>query len=131
MRVWKMIGALALATAMASPALAAEATVEGLWQPEDGLSDYQVSYCGADGTRFCLKVVALRGKADKEKNRPYVGTNIVDGAKASGVNRWKGKLNLFGQTADATFTLKSANVLVMDGCAYFVVCDTIVLSRAK
>lgn len=131
MRVLKMIGALAMATAMASPALAAEATVEGLWQPEDRLSDYQVSFCGADGTRFCLKLVALRGGADKEKNRPYVGKNLVEQAKASGTNRWKGKLNLFGQTADATFTLKSVNLLVMDGCAYFVMCDTIELLRAK
>src|SRR6478609_6854676 len=90
--------ALLVSAAMAVPALAADASVEGVWQPDKN-SDYQVHMCGKDSKQFCLKVLAIRGKMDKPENRPYVGTDIIEAAKPSGKNRWKGKLNLFGQSA--------------------------------
>ena len=52
-------------------------------------------------------------------------------SKPKGDKSWQGQLNLFGQTADATFTLKGPDVLEMSGCAYLVVCKTIKLNRIK
>lgn len=131
MQVFKVMGALALVAGLSAPALAVDASVVGVWQPDNKESDYQATLCGDDQQRLCLQLVALRAGADKPKNRPYLGKNIVDGAKPKGDKSWQGQLNLFGQTADATFTLKGPDVLEMSGCAYLVVCKTIKLNRIK
>lgn len=131
MQVFKILGALALVAGLSAPALAVDTSVVGVWQPDNKESDYQATLCGDDQQHLCLQLVALRAGADKPKNRPYLGKNIVEGAKPKGDSSWKGQLNLFGQTADATFTLKGPNVLEMSGCAYLVVCKTITLNRIK
>ena len=131
MQVLKVMGALALVAGLSAPAWAVDTSVVGVWQPDNKESDYQATLCGDDQQRLCLQLVALRAGADKPKNRPYLGKNIVEGAKPKGENSWKGELNLFGQTADATFTLKGPDVLEMSGCAYVVVCKTITLNRIK
>lgn len=120
-----------LAVSMTVPTLAQDLSVEGVWQPKDKDSDYQVHMCGQDGKRLCLKVLAIRAHMDKPENRPYVGTDIIDQAKPSGQNRWKGKLNLFGQSADTTITLVGANQIDLSGCLYFVVCRSIKLTRVQ
>ncbi len=85
--------------------------------------------CGDKGDRFCLTVVELRGKMRKPENLEYLGKTIVDQAKPAGKNVWKGKLDLFGVSGDATITLKNANTLHLKACAYVVVCKEITLTR--
>ena len=131
MQFFKVMGALALVAGLSAPAWAVDTSVVGTWQPDNKESDYQATLCGDDQQRLCLQLVALRAGADKPKNRPYLGKNIVEGAKPKGDKSWQGQLNLFGQTADATFTLKGPDVLEMSGCAYLVVCKTIKLNRIK
>lgn len=116
------------ALSMVAPALAQDNTVAGVWQP-DANSDYQASLCGSSGDRFCLTVAELRGKMRKPENLDYLGKKIVDEAKPAGKNVWKGKLNLFGVSGDATITLKNANTLHLKACAYVVVCKEITLKR--
>lgn len=121
---------MALFAGLAGPVVAAEATVEGTWLVGKD-SAYQGSFCGKDNKAFCLTVKRLSGGMDTPKNRPYLGVNIIDKAKASGKNRWRGNLNLFGQTADTTVSLKNANTLLLHGCVYFVVCKELELERGN
>jgi len=121
---------LAMAVAMAAPAMAQGVDVTGLWRPDKN-SDYDVTMCGKDDAQLCIKVVALRDKMDTAKNRPYLDTFLIDKAKPAGQGRWKGKLTLFGQTGDATLTLKGANTMDVKACAYIVVCREITLTRVQ
>ena len=129
-RFTRAVLALAMGAAMAAPSLAQDIDVTGMWQPDKN-SDYEMSLCGKDNTALCIKLVGLRGKMDSDKNRPYLNTLLVDGAKAIGKGRWKGKLSLFGQTGDATMTLLSANSMNVKACAYIVVCKEYAFSLAQ
>ncbi|MBK8086229.1 MAG: DUF2147 domain-containing protein [Devosia sp.] len=121
--------ALALGLAMTAPTLAEPGSVVGNWVVGKD-SAYAGSFCGADGKAFCLTVTRLSGGMDTPKNRLYLGANIIDKAKPSGNQRWKGKLNLFGQTADTTISLKNENTLLLHGCVYVVICKDMELARA-
>lgn len=106
-------------------------TVIGTWQPPDKLSDYEIRVCNTDSGAICLKVKALRGDAVKPKYTAYLGKDIVENAKPAGKGKWKGKLHLFGQEADGTLTIKDVNTLKLEGCAFVVICDDIMLTRVK
>jgi uncharacterized protein (DUF2147 family) len=125
----KALTALTLGAALAGPAMAQDLTIAGIWQMKDGYSDYLVEMCGPDSTNLCVKPVALRGKADNERNRAHLNSYIVKDAKQIGANRWKGKLELWGQTADGTLVLRDANYLTISGCFYLVVCNEFELNR--
>ena len=127
-RLVKFSVAALTALSMTAPALAQDATVAGIWMPDEN-SDYQASLCGPNGDRFCLTVKELRGRMRKPENLEYLGKAIVNQAKPSGKDRWKGKLNLFGVSGDATITLQNANTLHLKACAYVVVCKEITLAR--
>jgi uncharacterized protein (DUF2147 family) len=106
-------------------------TVVGTWQPPDKLSDYEIRVCNTKSGAICLKVKALRGDAVKPKYTAYLGKDIVENAKPAGKGKWKGKLHLFGQEADGTLTIKDANTLNLEGCAFVVICDDVVLKRVS
>jgi uncharacterized protein (DUF2147 family) len=127
-RLVKFSMAALVALGMVAPALAQDRSVEGLWQPDKN-SDYRASLCGKDNDRFCLTVMALRGKMRKPENLEYLGKNIVNEAKPAGKNTWKGKINLLGISGDATITLLSSDQLHLKACAYVVVCKEITLKR--
>ena len=127
---WNMGIALALGAALIGPAAAEGATVAGVWEVGAD-SAYEGSFCGKDGKAFCLTVTRLSGGMDTAKNRPYLGRNIIDKAKPSGKGHWRGQLNLFGQSADATVSLKNDSTLLLHGCVYFVVCKDLELKRAE
>lgn len=124
----RVLLAFGLAVTMVAPAIAADPT--GLWRP-DKTSDYDVTLCGNDNTQLCIKVVKLAGAMDTPQNRPYLNQVIVNKAKPSGANRWKGKMNLFGQSGDATVTLRGENDLLIKVCAYIVVCREYPMTRAQ
>jgi uncharacterized protein (DUF2147 family) len=123
--------ALAMSAAMVVPSLAETVDVTGLWRPDKN-SDYEMSMCGEDNSRLCIKVVALRGKMDSKKNRPYLNTYLIDKAKPTNRDgQWTGKLSVFGQTGDATLTLKNANTMHVKACTWLVICYEIELSRVR
>lgn len=119
---------LAMAAAMSAPSLAQSDDVNGMWHP-DKSSDWVASLCGEDNSRLCITVVGLRNHMDTEKNRPYLNKMILDHAKPAGKNSWKGKLHLFGQTGDATVTLRSVNDLNVKVCIYVVLCKEYPMTR--
>lgn len=125
------VTALVLGVALAAPANAQDVSVIGKWQTKDRDASYQTEMCGADNTRLCIRLVELHGKGDKARNRAYLGKLLVDKARPVSQVRWRGKIDLMGQTADATFTLRSANTLEVSGCAYVVVCDSFNLTRVE
>ena len=116
------------ALSLAAPVLAQNTTVVGVWQPDQN-SDYTVSMCGKKGDRLCFTVTELRGGMRKPENLKYLGKNLLNEAKQSGRNTWKGKIDFFGVTGDATVTLKNADTLHLKACAYVVICREITLAR--
>lgn len=116
------------ALSLAAPIAAQDSTVVGVWQPDKD-SDYTVSMCGDKGDRLCFTVTELRGGMRKPENLKYLGKNLLNEAKPSGKNSWKGKIDFFGISGDATVTLKSTNTLHLKACAYIVVCREITLAR--
>lgn len=127
-RFGKFSMAALVALTLATPALAQDNPVVGVWQP-DGDSDYTASMCGPKQDRFCLTVSELRGGMRKPENLKYLGKNLVNEAKQASKNSWKGKIDFFGVSGDATVTLKNANTLHLKACAYVVVCKEITLKR--
>lgn len=116
------------ALSMGAPVLAQDSGVAGVWQPDKN-SDYTVSLCGSKGDRLCLVVSELRGSMRKPENLKYLGKTLINEAKPSGKNVWKGKIDFFGVSGDTTVTLKSADTLHLKACAYVVVCKEITLKR--
>lgn len=127
-RIAKFSTAALVALAMVAPAMAQDSAVVGVWQPDKD-SDYTASMCGPNNDRFCLTVTELRGGMRKPENLKYLGKNLVNQAKASGKNRWKGKIDFFGVSGDTTITLQNADTLHLKACAYVVVCKEITLKR--
>lgn len=127
-RFGKFSTAALCALSMVAPAMAQDNAVVGVWQPDKD-SDYTASMCGPKGDRFCLTVSELRGGMRKPENLKYLGKNLINEAKQSGNNTWKGKIDFFGVSGDTTVTLKNANTLHLKACAYFVVCKEITLKR--
>lgn len=123
------VAALAVLT-MGAPVLAQDSAILGVWAPDKD-SDYTITMCGAKGDRFCMEVTALRGGMRKPDYLKYEGKYLVENAKAAGKNSFKGKIDFFGITGDATATLTDANTLQLKACAYFVVCKEITLKRKR
>ena len=113
-----------------APAGDPDAIVVGLWQPPDKLSDYEIRFCDEGSRNICLMVKDLRGAAIKPKYTAYLGKDIFSNAKPSGSGKWKGKLQLFGQEADGVLKVVDADTLQLDACAYVVICDKVMLTRA-
>lgn len=115
-----LLGLASVLPAMASPA--------GKWEIEFGDSRYDVTMCG-DGTQLCAELIWLGNGADNAENMPYLNTLLVDRATPSKPGQWKGKLHLFGQTADGTISHVSADQLNVRGCIAFVLCKNFKMYR--
>ena len=127
-RFGRFTTAALVALSMATPAMAQDNPVVGVWQPDKD-SDYTATMCGAKQDRFCLTVSELRGGMRKPENLKYLGKDLIKQARPSGKNSWKGKIDFFGITGDTTVTLKNAVTLHLKACAYVVVCREITLKR--
>ncbi|WP_423067258.1 hypothetical protein [Devosia sp. CN2-171] len=121
----KTIASVALAVAMGAAAVgpaAAAADLTGNWGPGDKSTTYHFTMCGDSGKNVCVDLIALRDHMDTPKNRPYLNTRLVERAKPSGDNVWKGKMSVFGVTGDATITMLNPELLSVNLCAYIVMC---------
>ena len=127
-RLGKFSVAALVALFLTTPAMAQDNPVVGVWQPDKD-SDYTASMCGPKGDRFCLTVTELRGGMRKPENLRYLGKNLINEARQSGKNSWKGKIDFFGVNGDTTVTLRNADTLHLKACAYVVVCREITLKR--
>jgi uncharacterized protein (DUF2147 family) len=112
-----VLGALAMLT---QPALASP---EGTWEIEMRDSRYSVELCG-DGTQLCGTLIWLGNGADNAENLPYLNTLLIDHARQTRPNQWKGDLSIYGQKAGGTITQVGENEIVLKGCVAFVICKT-------
>ncbi len=126
----KAVLALALAAAMTGGSLAEGLDPTGVWVAEKN-SDYAVSWCGKNNDELCVKLVGLRNNMRKPRNLEYLDKTIINGAKRSGANRWKGKMHVFGHSGDAVVTMRGDNDLHVKLCAYVVLCDEYNMTRVE
>lgn len=116
---------LALSALLAAPALASPV---GVWEIEMRDSRYNVELCG-DGTELCGTLIWLGNGADSPENLPYMNTLLIDHAKQTRPNQWKGDLSIYGQRAAGTITMVSADQITLRGCVALVLCKTYQMYR--
>jgi uncharacterized protein (DUF2147 family) len=120
-----VLAALAL---LAQPVLASPA---GTWEIEMRDSRYSVELCGESGTSLCATLIWLGNGADNAENLPYLNTLLIDHARQTKPNQWKGDLNLYGQRAGGTITQVSEDQITLRGCVAFIICKTYQMYRYK
>ena len=114
-------GMLALGLA-AAPALAKDFDPTGRWQSDTGESRYDVSLCG-DGRELCAKAVWLRADAATPENNKYLGTYLLNRARHTGANEWRGTVNYLGHSFGGKIILTNSRTIALEGCV-LVFCKT-------
>lgn len=130
----RILTALALAGALASPAAAAEPA--GVWTAAEGKSRVRVSKCGAN---LCGSVIWLREPNDESgkpkvdihnadaslRTRPIVGAPVLLSMAPEG-ELWRGRIYNAedGKTYSATFKLVGDSQAQVQGCVAAVFCKT-------
>lgn len=115
MTVAKTIAAAVLALCAAAPAFAQDLTPVGTWQTTTGESRYAVSYCG-DGTALCAKLTWLRKDAQTPENLALLNKYVVQGARATAENKWRGTVKYDGHTVSGSVTLVGEDQMSLSGC---------------
>jgi uncharacterized protein (DUF2147 family) len=115
MTLIKTIAVAAFALCAAAPVCAQDLTPVGTWQTTTGESRYSVSYCG-DGTALCAKLIWLRKDAQTPANLALLNKHVVQGARATAANKWRGTVKYDGQTVSGSVTLVNQNKLSLRGC---------------
>lgn len=128
--IGKTILALSLAASMSGGAFAEGLDPSGVWVAEKN-SDYEVKLCGPQQDSLCVRLVGLRNKMDKPRNREYLNKTIINQAGPDGNNRWKGKMSVYGVTGDVWVTMRSNGALHVKLCAYIVICDEYDMNRVQ
>ncbi|MHA6297446.1 DUF2147 domain-containing protein [Devosia sp. CAU 1758] len=124
-RLARMALGLALCLVAVVPA---SASPVGMWEIEMRDSRYDVRLCG-DGSQLCAELVWLGNGADNAENLPYFNTLLIDHARQTRANQWKGELHIYGQRAAGTITQVSADQITLKGCVAFIVCKTYQMYR--
>ena len=111
----KTIAAAALTLFVAAPTFAQDLTPVGTWQTTTGESRYSVSYCG-DGTELCAKLTWLRDDAKTPENLALLNNYVVQRAKPTAENKWRGTVNYEGKAVAGSVTLVSGDRMSLSGC---------------
>lgn len=127
---------IALAASMAGAQTAEDAF--GTWRhPENG-SHVTIYKCGEALCAKIAKVIDDQKTDDKNpdaklRSRPIVGLVIMNGAKKTGANQWKGDLynRADGGSYTGTLTVKSRNAIDLQGCTAVVLCKTVTWTRVS
>jgi len=93
----------------------------GIWQAEDGESRYEVTLCG-DGSQLCAKLIWIRADVTNDRNKVYIDTYVVNGAKRYSFREWRGNISLYGHTVYGNVQSFGKNRLKVKGCALIVIC---------
>ena len=92
-------------------------------------SRYRVELCGDVGTALCGTLIWLGNGADSPGNLPYLDTLMIDHARPTGPNSWKGDLRISGQSAAGTITQISDDQIKLRGCVFGIICKTYQMFR--
>nr|WP_295888474.1 DUF2147 domain-containing protein [uncultured Devosia sp.] len=115
MTLLKTIAAATLALCAAMPSFAQDLSPVGTWQTTTGESRYAVTYCG-DGTALCAKLIWLRKDAQTPENLALLNKHVVQGARATATNKWRGTVKYDGHTVSGSVTLINQDKLSLSGC---------------
>lgn len=102
----------------------------GVFQTTDRKMDFELSTCGS-GTDLCVKLLAARGSAATYQVRPYIGKLVVNKAKSTGENSWRGTFQQGDIKASGRMKLSPGKSFVISGCAYIVLCEDFTLIPAR
>lgn len=122
--------AIALGAALlmgASPVLAKDL---GIYQTSDRKMDFGLKTCGS-GDDLCVTLLAARGSAATKQTKPYIGKLVVNKAKASGPNNWRGVMRFGQYDLNGQMRLRPGKNFVISGCVYIVMCQDITLIPAR
>ena len=134
---FSFITALAVATLVATPALAGDPT--GTWIRSAGTSKIRIDNCGS---ALCGTVVWEKSPRKdiynpdaSKRDRPVTGVRVLLGMKPSGTpEQWKGEVYNAedGKTYTGYITLQDANSLKLQGCVLGgLICKSDTWSRAN
>lgn len=115
------------------PALAQTADdAVGVWEHPQNKSNIELYKCGENLCGKLVKITDTQGTDAKNpraelRSRPILGLVVLEGAKKSAANQWKGGLynRTDGQTYAGTLTVTSASTLDITGCASSSRCNTV------
>jgi len=97
------------------PTFAGDASPAGSWQTTTGETRVKVTMCG-DGTQLCATLTWLRDDARTEENLAYLNKRVVNAARQTRDNAWKGTVHFNGQSATGTIKLVGEDTITLSGC---------------
>lgn len=124
----KFLASLAVFLGVVIPAAAQDISPIGNWQSTTGDSRFTVDYC-PDGRQLCATLTWLREDVRNPARLASVGTHVVEGARQTAPNRWRGTLHYAGHTLSGTVTLVSPDFMRVSGCMLLIFCETVELER--
>jgi len=124
----RLLSGFVAALLAASPVLAAPYNPTGIWEASDGESRYDVTLCG-DGTQLCARLIWIRPDVTNDRNRVYIDTYVVEGARRHSDREWRGKINLYGHSVAGSVRHLGNDALQVRGCALLILCERQTLSR--
>lgn len=126
MRISRVI--LAAMVLMGSIMPAAAASPDGVWELETRDTRIQLNICG-DGDRLCGALVWLSDADYNERYKPLLNKPMMERVTQVSPSEWRGKMRLFGYSAQGTITQVSDDQLTLEGCVMLVVCKTYQMYR--
>lgn len=114
--------------ALALPALAQDAAINGTWIDAEGTS-FTFSLCG-DGTALCGVLNDIQGASRTEENLAFVNQEVVQ-AQQTAPGQWEGTIHYGGQEAAAKVTLVAEDAIDITGCQLGLLCQTITFYKAS
>jgi uncharacterized protein (DUF2147 family) len=121
-----ILGAAAMIAASVVPAVAA--STDGVWELETRDTRIQLNSCG-DGTQLCGALVWLSDADYNERYKPLLNKPMMERVTQVAPGQWRGKMRLFGHSAQGTITQVSDDQLTLQGCVMLVVCKTYQMYR--
>lgn len=121
----RIFAGLVLAMASVLPVVASP---DGVWELETRDTRVQVNLCG-DGQQLCGALVWLSDADYNKKYEKLLNQPMMERVAQVKPNQWRGKMTLFGTSAEGTITQVSEDQLTLKGCVLFVVCKTYQMYR--
>jgi uncharacterized protein (DUF2147 family) len=87
----------------------------GDWQSTGGDMRVKVELCG-DGTQLCATLTWLREDVRSPQNVALLNQMVVNGARWTAVNRWRGSVNYGGEMVAGSVTQVSPTHIKVTGC---------------
>lgn len=123
-----ILAAGALLGALAMPAFAQDASINGTWVDAEGTS-FTFKLCG-DGTDLCGTLNDIQGASRTPENLAFVNKRVVQ-AEQTAPGKWEGTIVYGGSQAGAKVTLVAEDAIKITGCQLGILCQSITFYKAS